>query len=90
MAGLDRLLGLTHLVHAAANHALNGIIAVQQRIFQRLDYLHDVAVGLDPQSNAPVCLFQIFEHQFSSARTVKGEDQSTEGPEQLAQPARGF
>jgi len=52
-AGLERLLGLAHRAHASADHSLNGVVAVHQRIFQRLDHLDCIAVCLDHKLMRP-------------------------------------
>ena len=86
--GFQGLLGLAHFVEAAGDHALNGIVAVGEGVFERLNDFDGVAIGFDPKGDPVMCLFEVFEDEFAASDVVKGEDQCSEGPEQAADAAR--
>jgi len=86
LAGLERPLGLAHFAQAAGHHALNWIVTIIKRIFQRLTISMALRLARNPQGNASVRLLQILNHQLAAARTVKGENQYAEWAEQPQSP----
>ena len=54
---------------------------------QRLDDFNGIAVGLDPEGDASMGLFEVFEDQLCAAGPVEGEDDGAEGAEQSAKRA---
>ena len=65
-----------------------GSLPFRERVFEGLYDLDSVAIGLNPESDPLMGLFQVFEDQFAAADLVEGEDQGSKRPEQRAQAAR--
>jgi hypothetical protein len=86
-AGFEGGFGCAHLVDVAGDHALNGVFAVVEGVFEGLDDLDGVAIGFDPEGDAAVGLLEVFEDELAAAWAVKGEDDCAKGAEEAAELA---
>jgi hypothetical protein len=58
------------------DHALNRVFTVVEGALKRLNDFDGVAIGLDPERDSAVSLFEVFEDELAAAGAVEGEDDS--------------